>query len=386
MIAVIYTIKNVSQSQRTKLEASISGGFNGVVLKIDVEAKLKQIFESAFVSNYYSARVHAIGGKGVSDFAQTINNIDNPTEVLKQISEYMKGLTYESSVPLAFSTGPLDQFLAQEQPALMFDTFNRRIAALFLAYEEYRSRRSALWRFLTDDTQSAWPPSVDTATWAHLSKVDEVLGNIEAKAQVCREAGAIAARYSVTRRNSSGSKPAPVAPLDQKKADFVQDFTMGISARLVSKSVKDYNTASTRGFVDTCPSVSSGDEVDKSRVALCECLKNDDTVYVKERYVVAASPNVKVVHEKTAFAPRSLIYVSVTAAEKLTNVVLYEQNGAVALTLRGGIDPDSGPVWFGSMLYRDASGNLPAPDKLPYYLEITDAIGRTYTKPVMVLD
>ena len=64
LIAVIYTIKNVSQSQRSKLEAAVSGGFSGIVLKLDVEAKLKQIFETAFVSNYYSAHVHAIRRDG----------------------------------------------------------------------------------------------------------------------------------------------------------------------------------------------------------------------------------------------------------------------------------------------------------------------------------
>lgn len=68
----------------SKLEAAVSGGFNGGVLAIDVQAKLKQIFETAFVSNYYSARISAIGGTGVSAFAQTLTQLDKPDEILKK--------------------------------------------------------------------------------------------------------------------------------------------------------------------------------------------------------------------------------------------------------------------------------------------------------------
>jgi hypothetical protein len=228
LIAVVYTIKNVSQSQRSKLEAAISGGFGSSVLKINVEASLKQIFESAFVSNYYSAKVHAIGRGGIKDFAETVTKISDPVEVLKKISDYMKNLDYNFSVPLRFTTGSLDQFLIEQRPELLFDAYNRRIADLFLAYEEYRNQRLRLWKFVNDDTQSTWVSSVDVEAWKRLGVLDDTLARIEGKAQVCRKAGEIASEFSIGPR--VGGKNS--TPNDKSKIDFVQDFSIAISSRL----------------------------------------------------------------------------------------------------------------------------------------------------------
>jgi hypothetical protein len=212
LIAVIYTIKNVSQSQRSKLEAAVSGGFSGVVLKLDVEAKLKQIFETAFVSNYYSAHVHAIGGTGISKFAETLKSLDEPTKVLQQITDYMKDLKYEASVPITFTTGVLDQFLAQEGEILLFDPFNRRISDLFLSFEEYRLRRQQVWNYLKDDSQSVWGNAVDTPAWAYLGRLDTVISNIEAKAQVCKEAASSASRLALRGRPPASTRGGPATP------------------------------------------------------------------------------------------------------------------------------------------------------------------------------
>lgn len=401
LIAVVYTIKNVSQSQRSRLEAAVSGGFNGAVLKVNVEAKLKQIFESVFVSNYYSAKVHAVGGHGVSGFATTVTDIDDPVKVLKAISEYMKTLSYENSVPLRFTTGSLHQFIAQEQPTVEFDTFNRRIADLFLSYEDYRSQRLKIWRFLNDDTQSGWDGSVDRGAWARLGLLDETIGAIEAKAQVCRKVAAIAVDFSAVR--SRGRNVAPTPP-DKRKTDFIRDFSIGISGRLSTASspaeygaiISSFKTEAVALAAPAAgpppanstpcdPRAGRSDEVDAARTALCECLRRDDSVFIKSRYSVSSTPHVSVIHDKT-LSPRTILYVSVTSAAKLSSAILMRNDGQPVLNLRGGYDPDSGPVWFGSVLFRDGSGAPPPADKLPYYVEIKDSVGRVYTKPIVPID
>jgi hypothetical protein len=384
LIAVIYTIKNVSQSQRSKLEAAVSGGFNGGVLSIDVQAKLKQIFETAFVSNYYSARVSAIGGAGVSAFAQTLTQLDKPDEVLQKISDYVKTLDYSGSAPLSFTTGTLDQFLAQSGDVVLFDAYNRRISDLFLQYEEYRARRAQVWKFLTDDNQSVWGSTIDTSAWGYLDRVDEVTSAIEAKAQVCKVAGTLAAQVSL-RSPVVPPKGGP-APTDQNATDFVNDFSHGISAKISNVKGGDFAKAMNNKLECTPPGANP-DLVSKGRAALCECLKKDDAVFLKERFPIASLPSVKVVHDKpAAFAPRTILYISVTAAEKLGNVVLKDNQGATVVSLKGGVDPENGPVWYGSTLYRDGSGNPPSADKLPFFLEMTDPVGRTFTKPIVITD
>lgn len=388
LIAVVYTIKNVSQSQRSKLEAAVSGGFNSPALGVNVSANMTKIVQSAFASNFYSAKIHFIGGNGVSDFATTITNIDDPVAVLKTISDYMKTLTYENSVPLKFTTGSLDQFLTQQNPQGLFDSYNRRIADLFLSYEDYLDQRSKVWQFLHQDTQSVWGAPLDEKAWARIDLLDSVIGKVEAKAQMCRKAAQIATSLIST----PALPPLKGKPADTKQRDFVYDFANGINASL-AKSDGAAQTAAMSVLVakgtgtkteGDCRSTEADPQVKVGREALCECL-SDTGVYLKSRFAINAVPHITVVHDKT-LAPSTLLYVSVTSAANLTSVKLVDNTGTTVTTLTGGYDPEQGPVWYGSTPFRNSSGNAPSADKLPYVVQVVDAFGRTYSKPVMPLD
>lgn len=295
----------------------------------------------------------------------------------------MTTLDYSKSAPLSFTSGSLDQFLAQNGDILLFDPYNRRIADLFLQYEEYRARRSQVWKFLTDDNQSVWGSTVDGSAWGYLERLDGVTAAIEAKAQVCKAAGDIASQL-LTRAPTRGG--APAVP-DQGARDFIQEFSSGISARLTTVKSGDYTKAMGISKVECVGPGPNPDLLSKGKTALCECLKKDDSVFLKERFPVASLPSVKIIHDKPAsMSPRTVLYLSVTAAEKLKDVIVKDNQGALVLTLRGGVDPDNGPVWFGSILYRDGSGAPPSADKLPLYIEMTDPIGRTFTKPIVITD
>ena len=312
LIAVVYTIKNVSQSQRSKLEAAVSGGFNSPALGVDVSANLTKILQSAFSSNFYSATVHFIGGKGVSDFATTITQIDDPVAVLKSISDYMKTLTYENSVPLKFTTGSLDQFLTQQNPEGLFNSYNRRIGDLFLEYEEYRNQRSKIWQFLHQDTQSVWGPALDERAWARLDLLDGVIGKIEAKAQFCRKAAQVAASFiSVATRSPKGK----LSPSDLEHRDFVRDFAGGLNASLMKAGsgaqaaiMKTLLAKPTGTKVESdCRSTESDRQVRVGREALCECLSDSD-IYLKSRFPISAYPHITVIHDKTSRTAHSALH------------------------------------------------------------------------------
>ena len=389
LIAVIYTIKNVSQSQRSRLEAAVSGGFGGSVLKLNVESKLSKILESAFVSNYYSTRIHAIGGEGVSSFSQTINDLDDPVKVLKQISDYMKDLIYQQSVPLSFSTGPLDQFLVSDQDGLLFDSYNRRISDLFLAYEEYRSRRQSVWRFVNDDTQASWGNTLDDPAWTQLALYDATVAKIEQTAKFCRNSARAASSLVSRGENVARRLGRPRAPnSDNRARSFMRDFSLGMAPAVLSDDGREERAAAAANAPAVEPACrrSTGSDLEEAAYSLCECLRPDPSLYVRARFPILSTPAVKVVHETEALKPGSLLYISVNSSAGLQKVELFDNQDALALTLAGGFDPDSGPVWSGSIVYRDAQGIPPAAQKLPYVLRIEDNLHRVYRKPVVVQD
>lgn len=391
LIAVVYTIKNVSKSQRSLLEAAVSGGYNSPGLGVDISANMTKILKNAFTSNAYSATIHFIGGRGISDFAQTITNMDDPVAVIQSISNYLKTLEYANSVPLNFTTGSLDQFLSTQAPDGLFDPYNRRIGDLFLAYQEYKSNRTRLWQYLNQDIQSKWGQTLDDKVWRRLETLDGKISLIEAKAQTCRKAAQAATEFVDTRAVQSRTKPLLVDREHQRR-EFVQDFAVGINASLTNSVSPDYSAtiAALAAPLGGNPPAScrpidkSSTEVEVARNALCSCLSNDG-VYLQSRFVVASIPHISIFHDHS-LAPRSLLYVAVTSAAELKSARVADRLGAIVADLVGGFDPEQGPVWYSAVLFRDGNGNPPSADRLPYVVEVTDVLGRTYTKPIVPLD
>jgi hypothetical protein len=369
-IALIYSIKNVSQSQRSRLEASLSAGLNGGALfGGDISSKLTQIASTAFMSNYYTVRVFAIGGHGVSDFADTISHLDEPTQVLNKISEYMKSLQYEESVPLSFQTGSLDQFLASEdQGALIFDPINRRLTDLFLAYSEYRARRLTLWRYLNDDTQALWETTVDPNVWDALLALDGKIAMIEARAKICTDATSRASDLDSRLRKVSPRPKNPAPTLD-----FLRAFSHGISSQLVQAKLKS--------VPPECKPPTSTDDLELANNSLCECLyQNDDDLYYKKRFPISSVPHVDIEHDTTSFSPNSLIYVRVKGAAAITSAIIKDQTGTEIKSLTRGYDPDEGAVWFGALVYHGSDNS--SIEKQPLIIEMKDRFGRIFTKPI----
>ena len=278
-IAVIYTIKNVSQSQRSRLEAAMSAGLDGGPLfggKLD--ARLTKILQQAFVSNYYTARVYAIGGGGLENFANMITDIEDPKTVIQEISAYIKGLKYENSVPMFFQTGLLEQFVAAEQGGkLVFDPVNRRLASLYVAYREYQARRAELWRYLNDDAQSLWESKIDGDAWARLKEIDSKLSVIEEKASYCKAAADIAQQLDARTHSatSPGTPPRrPGTPADTAVRDFLRSFSTGVSSRAVGQiaNALTAQTSETAPPGDDCSKTQNAkDEPGLGASYLCQC-------------------------------------------------------------------------------------------------------------------
>jgi hypothetical protein len=283
----------------------------------------------------------------------------------------------------------LDQFLAQQNPEGLFDAYNRRIGDLFLSYQEYRNQRSKVWQFLHQDTQSVWRASLDQEAWTRIDLLDGVIGKIEAKAQMCRKAAQIATSFISVGAPSGKEKSTQ---LSSKQREFVRDFASGINASL-AKAEGTAQTATMTALVakgtgtkvdGECRAAEGDGQVRVGREALCQCL-SDDGIYLRSRFPISAVPRITVIHDKT-LTPRTLLYVSVTSAANLNSVTLVDNQGQNVRTLTGGYDPEQGPVWYGSVLFRDGSGNPPAADRLPYVVRVIDTFGRTYSKPIMPLD
>lgn len=133
--AAVFTIKNLSESERKVLEASFSASYGGGgPLSIGGDAKYQEFVKKAAQYGQIEVNVYAIGGTGVSALAPIITSVEKPDDVLKTIQSYFANLTLERSAAVSYNTGSLQSLVNHAN--IETDIYNKFIAQAFLQYEE----------------------------------------------------------------------------------------------------------------------------------------------------------------------------------------------------------------------------------------------------------
>ncbi len=127
LVYALFTIHNVSQSERSKLEAHLKASGGGAVWSASMDSSYRKIMQEASASNSVHLSVYAVGGAGIVNLADIISSNDTDPykrylEVPKVLSEYIKTLTPANSVPVSFSTKHISLF--KDNLEVKFANFN----------------------------------------------------------------------------------------------------------------------------------------------------------------------------------------------------------------------------------------------------------------------
>lgn len=141
--AAVFTIKNLSESERKVLESSFSASYGGGgPLSIGGDAKYAEFVKKAAQYGQIEVNVYAIGGEGVAALSPIITSIEKPDETLKTLQDYFTGLNLSRSAAVSYNTGSLQSLINAK--TIEADIYNRFIADIFVYYEEVRAERKRL--------------------------------------------------------------------------------------------------------------------------------------------------------------------------------------------------------------------------------------------------
>ncbi len=138
----VFTIKNLSESERKILEAKFSASYGAGPLDIGGSASYRDFVKTAAAYGQIEVKVYALGGPGVSALAPIMSNVDKPDKVIKTIEDYFKDLTLEQSVAIAYNTGSLQSLIGRT--SIESDVFNRYIADTFEIWESLGAEQTRL--------------------------------------------------------------------------------------------------------------------------------------------------------------------------------------------------------------------------------------------------
>jgi len=213
LIAAVYSVKNLSQSNYRKVKASFDAAVGGGVWGVEGKTKYESFFKEASSLGSLSFRLYIIGGEGISkifDIGLATNDID---QVKWIIARYTANLTVDYSIPTDFMSGSLAAFFP-ELATYDFGRYNRFIGEAYLASGDLIAKRNRLLTILANADD--WGLT-DTELSALQTQSDLIANNIAAiedKARKCRSL-----------------HEGPLSVLQSKKTDI--ESTCALEAKLV---------------------------------------------------------------------------------------------------------------------------------------------------------
>lgn len=144
MAAAVFTIHNLSTSDRKKIEASFSASFDNKAFNVGIDADYKKFTKEAAQYGQVEVNFYALGGPGISSLSGLVRDQDDPAKFREAFSEYFKTLTAANSVSTLFVTASVSSLFAKE--GLSAQTYNKTIGDLFLLSEDYGARRIQLMK------------------------------------------------------------------------------------------------------------------------------------------------------------------------------------------------------------------------------------------------
>jgi hypothetical protein len=134
----IFTLSNLTESDKQKFDFAVGGGLNGGIFSAQAEASLRSFVSTSASSVRLSMKVLAIGGGGITELINLLPSKDqNIAETIAgapaTIRAYMSTMTKANAIPISFTTMYLDQLTDANIPREA-DFDNSR---LIRAYERY---------------------------------------------------------------------------------------------------------------------------------------------------------------------------------------------------------------------------------------------------------
>jgi len=185
LVAVVYTVKNVAQSEMQRLEAQFKASYDTGFWGVEGGASYKSFFESAKQVGTMEVHVYALGGDGVTSLSDLVTSTDDINKVRQAMKKYLDNLTVDKSAVTEYLTGSLKQF-APNLPDVVLDTYNRRIGELWLLREDLLAERQRLVSFV----RASADYSIDANTLKmykdRISELSKSLVELEDTARQCR--------------------------------------------------------------------------------------------------------------------------------------------------------------------------------------------------------
>lgn len=136
LIAAIFTISNVSEEEKEKLETQFNASYSGGFFSVDAKMKYAHFYQQASSVSQVNMSIYAIGGEGIMGFSGLIEAPNELEKIQTVLSEYMSKLDEEHAAPAAYMTGSMSVFGWKGMTPIDVYKRERVLAEIFHRYKD----------------------------------------------------------------------------------------------------------------------------------------------------------------------------------------------------------------------------------------------------------
>lgn len=186
VVAAVFTVKNFEETKREKIEASLKLAIDAGVGGGEGEAKYKSLYNEAISSGTLSFKLFAIGGKGITALSEIPLKTDDVKEIKRILSDYIKDLSIENSVPTQFLTNSLKAFYP-ELASYDFGEYNKFIQEAYYQQLKYEKKREKFLSVMNNKEDYELSEEAEKDLEKNYDLLTEYIQKISKRASECRK-------------------------------------------------------------------------------------------------------------------------------------------------------------------------------------------------------
>lgn len=156
-VFAIYTLRNLSQSQKTRFETILKAGVSfGPIFSGSIESEFKSMLSQAMRSSQLSCHVYAVGGHGAKELSGLIQAYtEDVAKVGHIIANYVSKLGPENAATTSFQTASMREFGHRESMQFDFEKRDDVLAQHYLLMREGQDMSARLFSLIFKNGSAA---------------------------------------------------------------------------------------------------------------------------------------------------------------------------------------------------------------------------------------
>jgi hypothetical protein len=187
LAAAVFTVHNLSSSQKHRMEASFNAAVGGGLWGVDAGVKYSEFLADAAKQGSIELSIYVVGGPGITQLADVAldKNTQDIAKLKEQLVQYMKKMGPAAGVPTQYVTGSLAAFVPT-LATLDFDQYLRALSELYFVYKEVGGREHRIRQFILHSADFGLSDQEGAKWLAEIAKLDLLSESVVNTASNCR--------------------------------------------------------------------------------------------------------------------------------------------------------------------------------------------------------